>query len=192
MVVAAPVIAPQAATAQKYSSGYEFLKAVAEKNGEAVIAALSDPSSQIVNSRDRSTGKSALHLVVQRRDGAWVRFLLSHNANPNLADKDGVTPLQLAVQLGFREGVEALVARGARLDVTNVAGETPLISAVHRDDGALVKILLAAGADPDRADNSGRTARDYAGYRPGSAAAAALAANDAEPRTVTPTYGPGL
>jgi ankyrin repeat protein len=43
-----------------------------------------------------------------------VRLLLGRRAQPNLADRDGVTPLQHAERRGFREMVELLRAAGAR------------------------------------------------------------------------------
>src|SRR5690606_17771184 len=92
----------------------------------------------------------------------WVDYLLGLNSNPNIANRDGATPLSLAAQIGFSDAVALLSSKGARVDVPNAAGETPLISAVHRRDLGLLRILLRAGADPDRRDNSGRSARDYA------------------------------
>lgn len=150
------------AAAQMFSEGYEFLKAVKDRDGDAATNALNQPGSVLVNARDISSGETALHIVVARRDLVWLRFLLQKGANPNMADKRGVTPLVLATNLGFNDGVEALVDGGARIDVTNAAGETPLIAAVHRRDTALVRLLLAKGANADRTDNSGRSARDYA------------------------------
>ena len=150
------------AAAQMFSEGYEFLKAVKDRDGTAATNALNQPGSVLVNARDIASGETALHIVVQRRDLVWLRFLLQKGANPNIAAKNGVTPLVLATNLGFNDGVEALVDGGARIDVTNAAGETPLIAAVHRRDTALVRLLLAKGANADRTDNSGRSARDYA------------------------------
>lgn len=150
------------ATAQVFSDGYQFLKAVREKDGEAVTAALSDPASTIVNARDITTGESAMHIVTQRRDLTWMRFLVSEGANVNLRDKRGVSPLELAVGLGFVEGVEYLAQHGARLNDTNATGETPLILATHQRNADLARVLIAAGADPDRTDSAGRSARDYA------------------------------
>lgn len=150
------------AAAQMFSGGYEFLKAVKDRDGDAVTNALNEPGSVVVNSRDLSSGETALHIVTQRRDLVWIRFLTQKGANPNIADKNGVTPLVLAVNLGFPEGVEELIKVGARVDVTNSSGETPLIAAVHRRDAGLIRVLLANGASADRTDNSGRSARDYA------------------------------
>lgn len=151
------------AAAQNYSDGYKFLQAVEKKDGKTAIEMLDRPGSTLINSRDVSNGRTALHIAVERRDMTWINFLSQRGANANLADNRGTTPLMRATQLGFHEGIEALVKAGARVDEANDAGETPLISAVHRRDVALMRVLLSAGADPDRADNSGRSARDYAG-----------------------------
>lgn len=150
------------AQAQRMSEGFEFLKAVKSRDGNKVTTALEKPGTTVINARDVSSGESALHVVVARRDATWLRFLLGKGATPDVADKAGITPLQLASNLGWTDGVEILVGAGASIDGSNAAGETPLISAVHRRDVALVRTLLKAGADPERTDNSGRSARDYA------------------------------
>ena len=158
-IVAAGYAPP--ATAQGFSVGYEFLQAVEDRDGDAVTNMLNEPGTTIVNTRDITTGDTGLHIVTARRDSVWVRFLLQRGANPNIRNKKGVAPLQVAVNLGFIEGVEELLKRGAEVEVSDRAGETPLIAAVHKRDTALVRLLLDKGANPDRADNSGRTARDY-------------------------------
>ena len=163
----AGVCAP--AAAQLYSPGYEFLQAVEDAlNGGSsaeVNEMLAIPGTTVVNAQDLSTGRTALHMSVERRNAAWIDFLKGKGANVNLADRQGVTPLMLAVQSGFVEGAERLIAHGARVDVTNNAGETPLMFAVHGRNAELMRILLQAGADPDRNDHSGRSARDYARLR---------------------------
>lgn len=190
---AAIALAAAPASAQKMSEGFEFLKAVKDRDGNKVTAALDKPGSTVVNARDLASGESALHLVVQRRDTVWLRFLLGRGANPNLADKNGVTALQLASALGWSDGVEILVGKGASVDVSNAAGETPLIAAIHRRDVVLVRALLKAGANPDRSDNSGRTARDYAALLgPQSAIVAELdKAREERKARAAKSYGPG-
>ena len=147
-------------SAQMFSDGYEFLKAVKDRDGDAVTEMLNEPGTTVVNARDLTSGESALHIVTARRD-VWIRFLTQRGANPNVRDKKGVAPIQVAVTMGFVEGVERLIKAGASVEVADSAGETPLIAAVHRRDTAMVRLLLANNANPDRADNSGRTARDY-------------------------------
>ena len=181
------------ASSQTMGEGYEFLKAVKDRDGNKVTEALQKPGSTVINARDLTTGENALHYIVQRRDPTWLQFLLGKGANPNLADKNGVTALQLASDLGWADGVDILVNAGASVDVSNSSGETPLISAVHRRDTALVRALLAAGANPDRTDNSGRSARDYAeliGPQSGIVAELDRAREDRKARAAK-SYGPG-
>ncbi len=149
--------------AAQFSDSYNFLKAVKDRDGEEATKFLSRPGSVIVNTRDHSSGQTALHIVVERRDNTWLEFLLQKGANPNLSDKEGITPLHLATQLRFVDGVRTLLAKEAKVDETNRQGETALILAVHLRDTELVRVLLANGADPNRTDTlAGKSARDYA------------------------------
>jgi ankyrin repeat protein len=194
-LLTASLIAPAPAQAQ-FSKSYKFLESVRKKDGAAVQDALNEPGSQIVNTRDSTSGETALHIVTARRDLAWMNFLIGKGANVNTHNARGATPLQLAVTLGFAEGVELLVGQRARIDEPNSEGETPLISAVHRRDTAMMRVLLKAGADPDRADNSGRSARDYALLNGPSNPLASEIANSAKPRGQRGgpqrSYGPTL
>jgi uncharacterized protein len=178
--------------AAQFSDSYKFLEAVRKKDGNVVSDSLSAPGSTLINTRDLTTGETALHIVTHRRDVTWMQFLISKGANVNVRDVKGVTPLVAAVNANFIEGVELLVARNARLDESNNAGETPLITAVHNRNTGLMRILLKAGADPDRADNSGRSARDYA--KLGGSNLLAEIENNAKSKTgdKAKSYGPKL
>lgn len=144
------------------SDGVKFLKAVRDADGTTVTELVRQPgAATLINTRELTSGDTALHIVAARRDAQWIRFLAANGANPNIANKDGVTPLMISTRLGHLEGVAALLEAGAQVDPQSSTGETPLIFAVHRRDVPLVRVLLANGADPDRTDNSGRSARDY-------------------------------
>lgn len=158
-VLAAVLAVP--AAAQFQSEGYKFLEAVKDREGDEATNMLSKPGSQLVNARDITSGDTGLHIVVARSDVLWIRFLLQRGADPNIRNKKGLTPLQLATAMGFADGVEALIKGGASVNVSDQTGETPLIAAVHSRNVAMVRLLLEQGADPDRNDNSGRSARDY-------------------------------
>jgi hypothetical protein len=149
------------AGAQFQSEGYQFLEAVKDREGDKATEMLNKPGSQLINTRDLTSGDTGLHIAVARSDGLWVRFLLQRGADPNIRNKKGISPLQLATSLGFVEGVEALIGGGANVNIADQTGETPLIAAVHSRSVPLARALLAKGADPDRSDNSGRSARDY-------------------------------
>ncbi len=184
----------QPAQAQ-FSAGYKFLQDVREKKGTEVTAALAEPGSTIVNTRDGSTGETALHIVTTKRDLTWMTFLIDRGANVNLRDVRGATPLVVATNLGFVEGVQLLIAKGARVDEPNSTGETPLIGAVHRRSLGLMRALLLAGADPDRNDNSGRSARDYAKLEGANSALVAEITASARSKTrrgAARSYGPSL
>ena len=180
--------------AAQFSAGYKFLEAIKKKDGAAVEEAISEPGSTIVNTRDLTSGETALHIIAARRDSAWLAYLLGNGANPNLRDRRGITPLQIATNLGWIEGVQVLVDARARIDESNDSGETPLIGAVHRGDIAIVRLLLRAGADPDRKDNSGRSARDYALLEGPTSSLVSVIASEARKKSPGAsggaTYGP--
>jgi ankyrin repeat protein len=182
------------AFAQFFSSGFEFLKAVKDREGSEVTKILETTNGTVINARDRRTGESAMHIVAQRRDDLWIRFLADRGANPNIADKNGVTPLQISSNLGHFEGVEALLKAGASVDVASSTGETPLVSAVLRRDLAMVRLLLANGANPDRADNSGRSARAYAKLSGGERLLDEIKRSDEDRKDKKPadSYGPSF
>jgi len=161
VLLGAAVALPGPAAAQ-FSDSFKFLEAVRKKEGDKATELLDEKGSNLVNTRDSTSGDSALHIVTQRRDLPWMQFLVAKGANVNARNVKGETPLVIAANLNFFEGVEFLVGQGAKVDESNSTGETPLITSVHNRNIAMLRVLLKAGANPDRTDNSGRSARDYA------------------------------
>ena len=149
--------------AQGQSEGYKFLSAVRDAKNNDVLEMLGRPGSNIINTRDVTTGEGALHIVIKRSDEVYLRFLLQKGADANLRDGKGNTPLLLAVTLGQTSMIPILTAAGANPNLANSAGETPLIRAVQRRDVGMIRVLLTENADPDQADiMAGMSARDYA------------------------------
>ena len=102
-------------------------------------------------------------MAMRNREGTWVGYLLSHGAEPDLADKNGDTGLIIAARMGYSEGAARMLMGRAQVDKANKMGETALIVAVQQRQPAIVKMLLEAGANPDRQDHaSGLSAREYA------------------------------
>jgi len=189
--VVAALVAPTAVQAQ-FSESFNFLKAVKDRDGNKVTEFLNKPGSGavIVNTRDGSTGETALHIVTAGRDATWLGFLLARGATPDIRDGRGNTALFIATQLGWVEGIQTLLARRAGVDVTNASGETPLIRAVQNRDLASVRLLLAAGANPNKPDNAaGLSAKEYAA-RDTRASAILKEINEAKPVAVKPVQGP--
>ena len=71
--------------AQSQRDGYKFLEAVKKRQGDEATLLLEEPGSVLVNSRDISSGETALHIVTQRRDPVWLR-LLSRPGRPARRD----------------------------------------------------------------------------------------------------------
>jgi ankyrin repeat protein len=190
IIAAALLGAPAAA---QFSDSYTFLKAVRDRDGAKVQEAVDQPSSTLINTRDYSTGEGALHIVVKRRDAAWLAFLLAKGAKADVKDNEGNTPLAVAAQLGFVEGVQTLLDRGAGANVGNSRGETPLILAVHNRDMATVRYLLAGGANPLQPDRiTGKSARDYAAEDRRSAAILKMLDEAKPKKPAGKIAGPGL
>jgi uncharacterized protein len=164
MLASAVALITPAANAQ-FSDSYNFLKAVKDEEGKKATEFIDTPGSGavIINTREDGTGEGALHIVVKRRDASWTGFLLQKGANPNIADRNKVTPLMLATQLNFIEGVDWLLRYKADIDQANRSGETALILAVQLRNEEIVRALVKKGANPDKTDTvAGLSARDYA------------------------------
>jgi len=183
------------AAAQFRSEGSQFLKAVEDRDGDTATELLNQPGTQVANARDITSGETGLHIVAQRRDVLWIRFLLQRGADPNIEDRNGTYPIQIATRLGDVDSVEELIKGGAQVNVSDSQGETPLISAVHQRNPTLIARLLKQGANPDRSDNSGRTARDYAKLLPSNSQIMdefAAADEERENKGTSRAYGPSF
>ena len=187
---AALFVAPAAAPAQRFSDSYNFLKAVKDRDGTEATKLIEQPGTTIIDARDRESGETALHMVVKRRDNAWLSFLLGKGARPDIKDNDGNTPLMAAAQLRYVDGAQLLIARKARVNLANNSGETPLIRAVQLGDTNMVRILVAAGADPNQRDLlAGMSAREYA-ERDQRSTSILRELDAAKPQSNKPVQGP--
>ncbi len=157
------VVMVAAPAAAQFSDGYNFLKAVKDRDLQKANEIISKPGSTVVNTQDSGSEEGAIHIVTRAKDTRWVGFLLAKGARADLADKRGTTPLIIASQIGYLEGASLLLRARANVNLSNRGGETPLILAVQNRNAAMVSLLLNAGANPDKADRmSGLSAREYA------------------------------
>jgi len=86
------------------------------------------------------------------------RLLLEHGASVQGRNKDGQTPLHLAVKHCLPSIVELLVKLGADVDAQDNDDMTPLLFASRTDDsGTIAQLLLEYGASIHIRDKSGRT-----------------------------------
>jgi cytohesin len=94
----------------------------------------------------------------------YVTILLARGADPNIADRQGRTPLSRAFDTRHWDIATQLVRGGAKLPDAplNKTGETLLHKAAKAGHVELIQALLDAGADPHAATIAGKTAVDYA------------------------------
>ncbi|KAM3869105.1 receptor-interacting serine/threonine-protein kinase 4 [Diretmus argenteus] len=103
-------------------------------------------------------GGSLLHHAVTLDNEEAVKFLLLNNANPNLANTRGSTPLHLATEKHMKPLAELLLGR--RSTYVNAKDEdqyTALHWAAQNGDEAITRLLLDRGAAINETDGQGRT-----------------------------------
>lgn len=183
-------LAAVAPAGAQFSDRYNFLKAVRDADGTKALEFLNRPGTPELDSRDSSTGETALHIVVRRHDQTWLGALLARGARTELRDNDGDTPLLAAAKLSDADSARTLLGYKASVNATDNQGQTPLIVAVQHRDLPTVRVLLAAGANPALADRiAGKTALDYAAEDPRGAPVLRLL-QDAKPAAAKPIAGP--
>ncbi|KAE8351829.1 ankyrin repeat-containing domain protein [Aspergillus coremiiformis] len=99
-----------------------------------------------------------LNEAIQHRDVEAMRLLLLFGADPNEPDKEGRSPLYLAVEGSFMDGAALLLKY--RADPCLMAGselESPLGLSIVSLKTGLVHLLLTHGGDPNHATRNGST-----------------------------------
>ena len=101
-----------------------------------------------------SSGRSALGMVAGNGQVDSVNFLLNVNANPNIQDTSGLTPLHWATltlnqnktQQDYEHVIRALLSHGARLDILDNNGLSVLHGGARSGNTGILQLLLNSGA----------------------------------------------
>lgn len=167
-------------------NGYQPLHLAAFHGNTATVDFLISMGAD-VNAKDAS-GNTVVKTVVYSGCNAdrikTLQLLIKSGAKPDLADREGRTPLDHATFYKDAAAISILLAAGAKpddaalatavrngdvktlkilapkFDATNAAGARFLHVAVGvgcNDNAEMVRFLLAAGADPNVADEKGRS-----------------------------------
>ncbi|KAH6662435.1 ankyrin repeat-containing domain protein, partial [Plectosphaerella plurivora] len=103
-------------------------------------------------------GRSPLHWAARQGDCSAVEQLISHGADPNIANITKTTPLmEVAASSTSASEAKYLMTKGLDIDHGNHFGRSSLIAAVYAQRTQSCKILLELGADVKIVDDDGMT-----------------------------------
>jgi ankyrin repeat protein len=129
----------------------------------AVAAVLATTPAAFAQVASADTSASPLHWAAHHNDLGAVQRLLGEGADPNLANRFGVTPLHEAAVVRNAKMLELMLAAGGDANAVFGEGETVLMTAARAGDVESVRVLLAAGGLPDATENwHGQTALMWA------------------------------
>lgn len=95
----------------------------------------------------KSVTSTLVNLACETSNYEGLKWLLSHNADPNVQTKCGQTPLHTSVTLGHLSSVITLLEFGASINALNSAGQAPLTIAVEKNKTKIAELLLQRGAE---------------------------------------------
>lgn len=124
----------------------------AEEGPAVVQALLAQGKPGLIDRRDDARGETALHLACLRYHSATVDCLLAQDADPNLTNQQGQSPLLKAIsesdsqtaeyQSIARDIARALLDAGADPNIRDIYGNTALCIVCLRKDVDAVSLLL--------------------------------------------------
>ena len=104
----------------------------------------------------------SLITAIKNQDVAQTRSCLKEGEDPNLADSEGLSPLNYAASFGNIEIVEALLEAGSDVNYQDPWGMTSLHAALKEGHDEVAVLLMEYGADV----NLQTTAGYYIGFSP--------------------------
>lgn len=114
-------------------------------------------------------GKTPLMGVVRYAKNAEMLKGVLNQADVNIADEAGMTPLMVAAQYNTNIRIfEMLVYEGAQIRAVNNVGQSALmIAAQYNTNPSVIRLLVDTGSDINAVDNEGHSALMYAAqYNP--------------------------
>lgn len=111
-----------------------------------------------------NNGCSLLHIAVDNLNQEAVQLLLKNNANPDIVDMQGNTPLIYAACRFNYPLTKAILEAGANPNIKGDQGMTAIRWAITNPSGDenLVNLLLQFGANPEINNDHNSNALDYA------------------------------
>ncbi|MCJ1471964.1 hypothetical protein MMC13_000607 [Lambiella insularis] len=143
------------------SEGSILWSAVVASYGNVVKLLLEKGANTEAPTHVEETGKDtnpccALHIAAES-DYELTRLLLDAEANIEIKDSNGWTPLHYAARKGKEDVASLLLERGAFIEAGTIAGYTALHMAVGNGHTATVRLLLDCGASANTHNSYGAT-----------------------------------
>ena len=108
-----------------------------------------------VNATNKNN-RTALMIACNMGNVDAIDVILNAGGNPNIADDDGGSCIQYAVDAGCSKTVlKTLINHGADVNVTNKNNTTALLLAIKKGNMDTIYVLLKAGANPHIANDNG-------------------------------------
>lgn len=102
-----------------------------------------------------------LQVAIMQGHKHTVEVLLEVNADVNIPDHKGNTPLHYAIAYNRPEIAQLLIAKKADVNKQDENGRTPLMLAAQKGLMLLVVALMKSGADKKLQDKNHKTFKDY-------------------------------
>ncbi len=124
-----------------------------------------------INKKDQEFGRTPLHLAVEFGEIDMIRALLTEDSlrqksDVNVSDKQGLTPLHIALHCKDKDALEILAKHGADFTITDNYGRTPLFMAVELEHLELILFLLELDDEPSRTAGIRSEMQGYNGASP--------------------------
>ena len=132
---------------------------------ETLIANGADINRTGTDKKQKIYNLSALGAASANGSISIVQALLNANADINLADDSGLTPLMSAAFMGNDHVVALLIQKGASIEQKDNEGYTALMFAANAGKVNSVKILLDGKANVNAKDNNNSTPLMFASQR---------------------------
>jgi uncharacterized protein len=108
-------------------------------------------------------GTTALHWAVYRQDVELVVALLMQDADPDIRNDYGASPMTVASEHGNFAVMQALIAAGGDIESPNSEGQTLLMAVARTGNTATARLLLERGAKVNTVESwGGQTALMWA------------------------------
>ncbi|KAL3933210.1 MAG: hypothetical protein SGBAC_010496 [Bacillariaceae sp.] len=135
--------------------GWTLLSIAARRSKEKTVSVLIEKRRANVNQTNKHDKSTPLYWASREGDVEMVQLLLKHKANPNKANKNGLTPLLVAARERQDAVIKVLLASSVKVDVdqTDLSQRTPLHYACESEPRSTAVLLLEHGASnlPDKA-----------------------------------------